>query len=108
MFLYRNSYLCFDDTIEWRDILSGEGDEVVAERQRLRTCESTCCIAILSLLCILHLLTFIRYFQSRYFMHTSDIASDLYWIHLVEVCGFWALLFVWAVVILSDSVLLDL
>jgi len=39
VFLYRNNYLCFDDTIEWRDILSGEGAEVVTERQRLRTCE---------------------------------------------------------------------
>ena len=39
VFLYRNNYLCFDDTIEWKDILSGEGAEVVTERHRLRTCE---------------------------------------------------------------------
>jgi len=39
VFLYHNNYLCFDDTIEWRDILSGEGAEVLSERRRLRTCK---------------------------------------------------------------------
>ena len=44
--MYLNGYLCFDDTIDWRDLLSGEGAEVVADRQRLRTCES--CYVFLS------------------------------------------------------------
>jgi len=39
VFLYYNKYLCFDDTVEWRDILSGEGAEVKAVRHRLRTCK---------------------------------------------------------------------
>jgi len=39
VFLYRNDYLCFDDTIEWRDILSGEGAEVTARRLQSRACE---------------------------------------------------------------------
>jgi len=39
VFLYHNNYLCFADTIEWRDILSGEGAEVVPEGHSLRTCE---------------------------------------------------------------------
>jgi len=39
VFLFHNAYLCFDDTVQWRDILSGEGAEVVAERRRLLTCE---------------------------------------------------------------------
>jgi len=66
VFLYRNSYLCFDDTIEWRDILSGEGAEVVAERQQSRACEFGCCVAILSLSSILHLLMVICYSWPRF------------------------------------------
>jgi len=39
VFLYYNNYLCYDETIQWRDILSGEGAEVVAERNRSRPCK---------------------------------------------------------------------
>ena len=42
VFLFRNDYLCFDDTIEWKDILSGEGAEIVAESNRSRPCECSC------------------------------------------------------------------
>ena len=40
VFLYRNNYLCYDETIQWADILSGEGAAVIADRRnRSRTCE---------------------------------------------------------------------